>query len=98
MRKLRLLSLLLPAALGVFAPISDGVAGTEKILPGGAGILDRLGIAPIEEEHHPLEGSHVARASTVDQEADIGGVGIVVRLGDPHRLEIGVAIADRAVR
>src|SRR5829696_7975909 len=98
MRRLRLLSLLLPAALSIFAPISDGVAGAEKILPGGAGILDSLGIATVEEKHHPLEGRHGARASTIDQETHIGAVGIVVRLGDPHRLEIGVAVADSAVR
>src|SRR5438876_434780 len=85
-----------PAAGGRLLPIGHLVTGRIGGAPGGARLFQGRLVLAVEEIDHPIIGGDLGRLGPINEEADLGGVGVVATAGQPDRLSLGVAVLGGA--
>ena len=92
------LGLLLPAARRRLLPVDDA-CGRPPCRPSSArGVGDGVLVAAVEQFEAALVVGDPVRARAIGDEQERGAVGVLVEMGQPDRLALGLAVARRAVR
>src|SRR6266545_3109244 len=90
--------LLLPASFLILLPIAHRVSLGLRRLPFSPRPGDRLLIATVEDISNARVGRGIGEHGAVDQEADMGRVGIVIARGEINGMSRWVPVARRPVR
>src|SRR6187397_1139734 len=86
------LRLLLPSARGGLLPIGQRVAGCLVGLPALAAV-DHCGVvAAVKQLEAALVVGQPVRAGAIGDEQEGGAVGVLVEMGEPHGLAVGLAV------